>query len=271
MKYLIIPILIFICTAIFAQEDETYNIIRLNGQIHNVTAGEDLNQGNSFNSDDELNFVNAQSSGIVISNLRKKYSLKMPGEDAVSSAALALNPILSRGQFSTRGLVGPYGVKDLKEYLSEENFNVIGNSIDIHLNKNTYPLNEDQFIVILYKIGEKDVSKKLGFENQHINIDKDKLSKSGDLILDSDTIQQVEIIKYTNSTKEKETVTKVNICFIEKEALKKEFEAIVSILNTQDSDTEEMRQYLFEYFFDVYGNVDETQLNSFIIRILNSQ
>jgi len=276
MKNIIILALLLLSINAFSQTDELFNIIRINGKIYNISTGEDLNQGNTLKPQDKLNFESDQSSGIVISNLRKKYTLRMPydlgvGDDVFAIAELSLNPILSRGQLSTRGLMGPNGVKDLKTYLSEENFNIIGDEIDIHLDKNLYPLNDDKFIVFYYKINDMQVSKKVGFDKQYLNINKEKLLESNGEILNSDTLSYVSIYQYEKSTEETNLITQVNISFINKDNLRKEFLAIVPILKKQNYENEEIRQYLFEYFFDVYGNVDETQLNNFILEIINSQ
>ena len=193
-------------------------------------------------------------------------------EDEIFAVAeMSLNPILSRGQLSTRGLMGPNGVKDLKTYLSEDNFNIIGDEIEIHLDKNLYPLNDDKFIVFYYNINDKQVSKKVGFDKQHLNINKEKLSVSDGEIINSDTLQSVSIYQYEKSTKETNLITTTNISFINTDNLRKEFLAIIPILKKQNYENEEIRQYLFEYFFDVYGNVDETQLNNFLLQIINAQ
>jgi hypothetical protein len=272
---LILALLIFSITSI-AQTDELYNIIRVNGKIFNISAGEDLSQGNTLKPKDKLNFEGDYSTGIVISNLRKKYTLRMPydlgvEDDVFAVAEMSLNPILSRGQLSTRGLMGPNGVKDLKTYLSEDNFNIIGDEIDIHLDKNLYPLNDDKFIVFYYKINDKQVSKKVGFDKQYLNINKEKLSKSEEFSSLSDTLQTVAIYQFEKSTNETNLITTTNISFINTDELRKEFLAIIPILKKQNYEKEEIRQYLFEYFFDVYGNVDETQLNNFLLQIVNSQ
>lgn len=270
-----IALLLFTITA-FTQNDELYNIIRINGKIYNISTGEDLSQGNVLKPKDKLNFENDNSSGIVISNLRKKYTLRMPydlgsEDDVFAIAELSLNPIMSRGQLSTRGLMGPNGVKDLKTYLSEDNFNIIGDEIDIHLDKNLYPLNDDKFIVFYYKINDQQVAKKVGFDKQYLNINKDKLSESKGEITNSDTLSTVEVYQYEKSSDTKNLITTLNISFINKDKLRQEFLAIIPVLKKQNMEKEEIRQYLFEYFFDVYGNVDETQLNNFILQVLNSQ
>ena len=45
---------------------------------------------------------------------------------------------------------------------------------ELKLDENIYPLNNDKFIVFYYKINGVQVSKKVGFNKQHLIIEKDK-------------------------------------------------------------------------------------------------
>jgi hypothetical protein len=273
MKTIIAFLLLFSFVALNAQTpDAMYNIIRINGQIYNISTGENLIQGNSLKPKDKLEFYQ-QAFGIVISNNKRKFTLRKPydlggSDDLFALAEMSLNPIQSRGQFSTRGIVGPGGVKDLKSYLSEETFNVIGKEIDIKLDKNLYPLNDDQFIVFHYNINDNKVSKKVGFNKQELNLNRDKLVVSKGDTLFSDTIPNVEVYQYEKSSGDTELITRANITFIDEDMLRKELLAIIPILKKGNSTEEEIREFLFEYFFDLYGNVDETQLNSFILKLV---
>ena len=48
MKNILILALFLIGINSIAQTDELYNIIRINGKIHNISSGEDLSQGNTL-------------------------------------------------------------------------------------------------------------------------------------------------------------------------------------------------------------------------------
>lgn len=268
MKTSIIIIIILGLSICLNAQTNKYNVIQINGDIFNVTQSSELSQGNSFEEEDNLNFKE-NSFAYVISNMRKKYMLRTPNiessnADIFSSANLALTPIRSRGQLSTRGAVSETGVKDFKTYLGIENFNVIGDLLEIPLDKSRYPLNNDEFIVFHYNINDNKVSKKVGFNNQVLKIEKEKLKNSKGNLLNTDTIQSIGVYKYQPLTGESELLTEINLCFINPNKLKAELETILPILSGQNMTPKEIDDYLKQYVIDIYGNMDDNQLDSFI-------
>ncbi len=249
-------------------DDNIYNVIQINGNIFNVTQSAQLLQGNSFEAGDRLNF-NQNSFAYVISNYRKKYMLRTPNiesgdADIFSNAKLALSPIRSRGQLSTRGAVSETGVKDFKTYLGVENFNIIGDRLEILLDKNRYPLNGEEFIVFYYTINGKKISKKVGFQNQVLKIEKEKLQISKVDTLHADTIPSLSVYKYMQSTGNSELITEINLSFLNPIKLKKELEIINPILKNQNMTSKEIKEYFEQYIIDIYGNIDDNQLSAFI-------
>ncbi len=271
MKYLLIIVFFIAFGAIHAQETNIYNVIRVNGEIFNITQSLQLTQGKSLVPQDELNFKQ-NSFAYVISNSQKKFMLRTPNietddGDIFANAELALSPIRSRGQLSTRGAMSETGVKDLKTYLGIENFNVIGKEIQIPMDSSRYPLNSDEYIVFYYKINGKQVSKKIGFNTQILKIEKEKLFISKGDTLFADTISDLSVYRYKQSTGDSELITEINLSFINPTQLKNEFDAIKPVITTQDMTPEAIKEYLIQYVFDIYGNVDEGQLNAFITQL----
>lgn len=269
MKKLVLILIIAYSGTVFAQGTvSNYNVIQVNGDIFNVTNSQKVSQGNVLKPKDQLNFK-TNSFAYVISSARQKFLLRNPSnqttdQDILAYAELALSPIRSRGQLSTRGVVGESGVKDFKTYLGNENFNVIGDQLDILMDKNRYPLNNDKFIVFHYKINGKDVSKKVGFNDQVLRIEKLKLQSSQNNTTHSDTLQAVSVYTYSPSTKESELVSKVNLQFIDPAKLRNELLTAAQVLKQQNASPDEIKNYLFQYVFDIYGNIDEGQLKAFI-------
>jgi len=269
MKNLILILFIAFCETLFSQENKnSYNVIQVNGDIFNVTNSEKLSQGNTLKPKDKLNFK-TDAFAYVISEARQKFLLRNPStesadQDIFAYAELALSPIRSRGQLSTRGVISETGIKDFKTYLGNENFIIIGNQLDMLMDKNRYPLNNDKFIVFYYKLNNTEVSKKVGFTNQVLRIEKQKLQTSKGITTTSDTIPSVSVYAYSPSTKESELISKVNLRFINPEKLRNELLTVTEVLKKQQATTEEIKNYLSQYVFDIYGNIDEEQLKAFI-------
>lgn len=272
MKYVFFIFSLLVSVVLVGQNsNESFNVIRVNGNIFNVTESADLQQGNSFRGEDEMKFMQ-KSYAYVISDLSQKFMLRTPSiesadADIFSNADMALTPIRSRGQLSTRGAVSETGVKDFKTYLGNDNFSVIGSNLEIAMDSNRYPLNNEEFIVFYYKIAGEEVSKKVAFDQQVLRFEKDKLKESKGIVLASDTLSSLSVYSYNTLTKESSLITEINLCFLSSDELKSELDVIVPILKKQMMPVNEMKSYLKEYIIDIYGNMDETQLESFIANI----
>ncbi len=270
MKCFILIGLILSGTIVWAQSS-TYNVIKVNGEIFNVTQSLQLSQGNSLYAQDELNFK-SNSFAYVISDAQKKYMLRTPNiesadGDIFANAELALSPIRSRGQLSTRAAMSETGVKDFKTYLGIDNFNVVGPVLEIRMDSGMYPLSNEDFFVFHYTINNRKVSKKVAFTNQTLRIERDKLLVSQGDTLKSDTIPKLSVYKYQPATESSELITEINLCFIDADELKKELETIVPVVKSQGLPVHEIKAYLLQYVFDIYGNVEESQVNQLIADI----
>ena len=269
MKWLAIP-LILICTSF--QADNFYNIIKVNGQIVNTSTGKSLGPGDKVKPSDNLQFDNRLANALAISSARGKFSLKVPeGADAFSDANLvaiadnAVSPIKSRNQLSTRSF-GNGAVKDLKAYFGNDDFTIVGNTLQIKLDDATYPLNENSFIVFSYEQNGKQVSKKIGFFNQELKIEKEKLLSGTDEL----HITSVTVYLYNKTTNSPVQITKFNLNFTQPESISKEFKAVADVLNNMSMTHDEKVKYLTDYFVDLYGQTDMNNLNTLVSQVLPS-
>ena len=51
-------------------------------------------------------------------------------------------------------------VNDLRQYFGNDKFSIIGNAVDIQLDKQKYPLSDDKFIVFYYRVDNNPISKR---------------------------------------------------------------------------------------------------------------
>jgi hypothetical protein len=171
----------------------------------------------------------------------------------------AVTPIDSRGMLATRG-IAIAEVKDLKTYLGADNFYLIGKTLSVKLNKTAYPMSENQFLVFMYNLKNQSQSKKIGFSNQYLNIDRDALIKSPEDLQQGNALKEVQVYKYDKATDKKDLITKVNFVFLDEEKLKQEFDVIIPFLQDQNLDRVHVMDYLKGYFNDVYGTTDSEVL-----------
>jgi len=261
----IVLILAAIVMFAFQQANEFYHIIKVDGTIVNTSSGKNLVPGDNIKPTDRLEFKSPYATALVISNTRGKFTLKMPeNKDLFDSKAdtkllamadNAVSPIDSRGMLATRG-IALAEVKDLKTYLGVDNFYLIGKTLSVKLNKTVYPMSENQFLVFTYNLKSQNQSKKIGFSNQYLNIDRDALIKSPEDLQQGNSIKEVQVYKFDKTANKNDLITKVNLVFLDEEKLKQEFDVVIPFLKDQNMDRLHVIDYLRSYFNDVYGNTD---------------
>ena len=134
-------------------------------------------------------------------------------------------------------LLAQQPVMDLREYLGTMDFTVIGNVIEIQLDKSVYPLSSQSFIVLDYMLDEKHVSKKIGFKGQSIVIEKDKLFFVDSVIYEGKTLPQVKVYYHNQTALQTDFITRINLNFLDAGKLLREFSVIRDILRKNDKST----------------------------------
>ena len=276
MRFLII--LFFVPVVCFTQTTSSlYHVVKVDGNILNINQDKSLSRGDKVLATDNLKFQSSGASALAISENSEKFSLKPPDIGVISdnnesiSVMLSASPIVSRNQLSTRGkadLGKP--IVDLRSYFGKKDFTVIGDSLWIKLDESIYPLNNNEFIVFYYLINDVQVSKKVGFNKQRLVIEKEKLIKSKENKLAGNIINEMEIYQYERSTDKSNLITKINLVFIDEQELKSEFDAMLPVINNVFSTNNEKKEYLINYFDDIYGLTYLNTLNKFVDNYLAS-
>ncbi|MFW6218958.1 MAG: hypothetical protein ACOC2E_08595 [Bacteroidota bacterium] len=272
MKTLIIFILISLFN--LYQGNEFYHIVRVDGEIINIATGQPLTTGDEIKPNDQLRFSSPYATAIALSNLRGKFTISMPentdifdDNQLLAMASSAVSPIGSRMQLSTRG-IGGMAVKDFKNFLGEEDFYVIGNELSVKLDKNVYPMDENNFFVFVYQLNGEKKSKKIGYSGQEIKIEKHKLLE--DMAIDSSTINSVQVYRYNKEKNKNVPVTTITMSFLDQSQLQREFTEVIDFLKTQELQRPEIMNYMQEYFRDIYGKTDNDKLFLFINQNINN-
>jgi len=267
MKKLISIVIIVFFPLLAIAQNEVYHIIKVEGDITNLTTGKAVAAGDQIKPTDRLEFKNTYAKAIAISSTRGKFTLSMPEkqEDLFSNNRLlamadnAASPIEGRTQLSTRA-IGMTDIKDLKVYLGSPSFYIIGDKVTLRLSKNTYPLNENNFIILSYQGKREQVAKKLGYSGQMLDIEKSQIVADTEDFDKGNTLNNVLISKYDNIKKKSTLVTTVNFVFLDPDQVKQEFDLIVPLLKQDKKSRYEAVEYLKGYFNDVYGNTDQDAL-----------
>jgi len=251
-------------------QTENYYISKLKGEIYNQTSGKTLKQGDAIKSDDKLKFAQKDAQALVISDTRGRFTLKYPesNKESVGGLIVFVKSALigsQQNRLSTRGVATQSAINKLDEYLGDEDFNVIGNESSILLSKKSYPAYKGCEIVASYNLSENNMKKKISTKDQKMVLS----SANFDLSVGEEAyIKGVKIYKTNVSDSEKELITTVNLRFIVKSELEKEFMTIINKFNDGQTTKSKIRALIMNYFADFYGKTDEMYLNQYVNKLI---
>ena len=275
MKALFSVLGLFFAMALTAVNAQVFHVVKVQGTITNLNTGKVIKPGDVVQAKDRIAFESATANMVAIGDNRTKYVIKMAKTDNVDKTSLialagqTATAVKSRNAFKTRAFnPDQKEVMDLKQYFGNDRFSIIGNQVNVTLNEKTYPLSPDKFIVFHYKVKDKTVSKKLGFEQQTIKIEADKLKEVKGEVTTADEIEGVMVYQYEMPSKNYVEITSFNLFFVDGTALTAEFNTIIPILRNQKMDDKGIKVYLVDYYVDFYGITDSKALSEFIDGVL---
>jgi len=262
-------LLIFFISIIFLvpKQSETYYIVKVKGDIVNTTTGKTLAQGDAIEASDELKFSDADAMALVISDSQSKYSLKFPNidnteyDEYISTVEKALT-LTRKKRFATRGILTDAPLKDLKEFLGDNDFTVIGNSLEVKLSKQAF---ENLSIEAKYDKNGKPFKKELIIGDTILNLSRKELgAKSYGEV----KIYHVDFFKLNEKDQSIEKITRLDLNFIDEYALRDELKTIINVYKKKDYTKPQMKTFLMEYFLDFYGNTHEYLLSQYVDKII---
>ncbi|BDX37331.1 hypothetical protein CYCD_06860 [Tenuifilaceae bacterium CYCD] len=271
----IVIILLTVGTRAFAQDN--YIVTRISGKVTNYKTGTQLKAGDVLQPSDRVTFDAFDSYVISISENMGRFMIKMhepPSPDALQQLTATVKdiaiPTKRRSLMAERYKPDETQISDLRSYFGSDKFSVIGNKVSIPVNATTYPIDENKFIVFYYRVNNNPVSKKIGYEQNALMVEKDKLlaTNAGDIT--SNEIPSVSVYLYEKNTRSSEEITKFDLLFVDQEALTNEFYTILPILRRQNMGKEDIKKYLIEYYFDFYGATDSKTIKQFVDQLVDN-
>lgn len=262
---------------ITAQAQQVFNVTRVSGKITNLKTSKEVVSGDVLNSDDQLLFESFDSYAIAIGNNMGRFQIKLQDSEQkqeqlmlTATVAEAARPTKMRNLMLIRFDPSEKEVSDLKQYFGNDKFSVIGNSIDIPINSKSYPLSDEKFIVFYYRVDNKPVQKKIGFADQTLILEKDKLTNSSAGTISGNEISNLAVYQYEKSSRSSQEITRFTLVFVDKDELKKEFYTIIPILKRQKMSDPDIKKYLIEYYYDFYGATDSKTIDRFAEEIVKN-
>jgi len=107
------------------------------------------------------------------------------------------------------------------------------------------------------------VQKKIGYEEQKLMLEKEKLVTSSVGSITGNEIADLQVYEYETTTRTGKEITRFTLVFVDKETLKNEFYTIIPILKRQRMADQDIKKYLIEYYYDFYGATDSKTIDMF--------
>lgn len=272
---LIAIVLIMFGLQTYAQD--SYTVTRINGKVINYKTGTELKAGDILQPTDKVTFDSFDSYIISISQNTGRYMMKMhlpPSPEAVQQLTVTVKevavPTKRRSLMAERYKPEEKEVADLKGYFGNDKFSVIGDKVSIPVSTGNYQIDENKFIVFYYRVNNNPVSKKLGYEQNALLVEKDKLLSTNAGSIASNEIPSVAVYLYEKNTRTSEEITKFDLVFVDQEALTNEFYTILPILRRQKMSNDDIKKYLIEYYFDFYGATDSKSIKQFVDNLVDN-
>jgi hypothetical protein len=262
--------LIFLLISIvlmFPAQTETYYIVKVKGEIINAKTGQTLGQGDAILDNEQLIFGDKDAMALVVSDSKNKYTLKFPianitdSEQLISSVKKSLI-LTKKNKINTRSLITNAAIKDLKEFLGDSEFTVIGNSLDVKLSRLAF---ENKSVEAKFDKNGKPFNKELVKGDTILNLSRTELgAKSNGEV----KIYHVEFYKHDKLEESVEKITQLDLNFIDEYALRDELKTIIAVYKKKNYTKNEMKTFLMEYFIDFYGNTHQYILSLYIDKII---
>jgi len=276
MKYLLV---LFLCCIpiflLFAQQLEIYNIIRVQGDIFNISQNKSLAKGDKITSKDRLKFGNKEAKALAISSKSGKFVISPPQKanaqerEIVAFLTNVILPIPKNAALGTRFVAGN-AVQELASYFGTGKYGIIGNKLSIKMSKESFPMNSNQFFVYRYEYQEKPMNKRIAFSNDTLVFQKEMLYRVGETEISPEVVKKVDIYYMKDAqNKNAELTVTFSPTFIDEIIFKEECESIIKLYQSKKQTNKQIYQEIMLYTQDVYGQVDESILKTWLKNKLN--
>ncbi|HOP03040.1 MAG TPA: hypothetical protein PL017_03355 [Tenuifilaceae bacterium] len=277
MKTIQLIVVLLITMGFTAQSQDQYHVTRVNGKVTNLKTNQEVAAGDVLNASDQLLFETIDSYAIAIGANMGRFQIKIQEQEGgapqpmlTATVAEAARPTKMRNLMMARFNPNESEIADLKQYFGNDKFSIIGDEVNIPLSEQNYRLSDDNFIVFYYRVDNNPVQKKIGFEEQKLILEKEKLVNSSIGAISGDEITDLQVYEYEASTRTGREITRFTLVFVDKESLKNEFYTIIPILKRQQMADPDIKKYLIEYYYDFYGATDSKTIDTFADEVVKN-
>ena len=255
MKRLIISIIWIINSPIlWAQNQEFFKVLYLNGNLFNQTIGKNVNIGDLVNETDSISFQ--ESTTCYLANGTQKFILK-PRKTGRNIIKKTIRPILQRKMITMRGSDKETDTySDFKAFFGEDSFLIWDTILQFRIDSLTFYNPKDTRFFISFSTLTKSLNSIPIFIEK--GVATVKLNK---FFLETDSTFNVTLNQINLATAVIETKLKFSIQVKDRIKLQNEIKLVVPLINGHE---DERRTEIETYLFEMYGNFDIRKLESLL-------
>jgi hypothetical protein len=249
--------LITMLIAVIGYSQETYKVIKVNGQIEIQKSKQKLISGMEFSDKEKLVFTPNSNAAVINS---KKGRMTLSGSQANNET----NFLPAMGNISSRKIAFS-NVDDLRNHFTG-NY-VILNNAEVSITLTGFPMNEDNLFYVQYKYNGEDINKKLKYEGSTLLIDKDYIFKIDEKPIPIPDSCKMRLYYFKKLDNSHQFIGEFNPIFPNLEVLKKEVDIVLKELATKEKN-EKITQVV-SYINDFYGKVDNDSVKKWLASNFN--
>lgn len=239
---------LLIITSIFSISfsQENFKVIKVNGTIVLKTKNVSLETGTVFSEKEDLLFSSENATAAVINSQKGRLILTSTNHDLSTAGS---NYLPSMYNISSRG-VSLLNLTDLRNHFSGKY--VVFDRGAIEMDKEVFPMDNDNFFFLRYIYKGAEINKKLGFIGDSLIIDKGSLySVEGNTITSPDN---TAIWLFYKKGSETIQVNQFDLIFPDMKQLIQEVQIILDAIKDKPlkGKIEEVNSYIGEFYGKIY-------------------
>lgn len=234
-------------------DDDSYKVIKVNGNIVFTKTGNSMKTGDVFASSTSLSFKTSESRAAVISRKRGRFVLtSKTGGSSKANLIPAMNNIATRGTTALLNMI------DMQNHFKGK-YVVLGKQ-KLKIGEKNFPMNNSSFFYLQYSHNGETIRKKLSFESDnHLLIDKKEIFKiDGEAI----PVEEKTMKLYYRADGSSKVISTFTPVFPNLEELTAELKVIQQ--EYADKNNTELKGEFKAYINQFYGTPDSENLADFV-------
>jgi len=270
MKTITTLLLISFSLLVFGQNN--YRVLKIEGCLKTELSTNCIEGGTFLAGNEIIKFDKPNSFAVLMNSTGELVTLRptdtagySQGKELMFSFTnVAKSLTIPKEGESTRGTASQT-VTNFTDFFGTLRFTIIGDEVRFGISPRLYPVSKDKFLVIHYNLDTSKVSKRLGFREQVVRIQKDRINEYNGNNFDKNKIEGVSLYYYQPSTKFTERLATFDLVFINADQLYSDFDAVYKTLPDKEKKSPQELVAIFEAFFTSFYGKTEPQSLKFTI------